>query len=121
MLQYAPNTSSPINEGQLADLVELLQEDQNCSVPLDIQTLALKALTALLTERSRHSNVLLTASSASHHGILPCMIRKAKVLLNDHSGDFQVTNPLPSIDLSLQVHEQRVLQSCRSSTFPISV
>jgi hypothetical protein len=92
--QFGAAATSPpmfINEGQLSDLLELLQEETNGAVPLDIQTLALKAITALWPERSRQNNVLLTAGSPSHHGLLPSMIRKAKLLLNDHSGDYKVS------------------------------
>ena len=59
------------------------EEASDGSHPLDLQTLALKALTALLCERSRATAALLSSAAAAHHGILAALMRKAKVLVND--------------------------------------
>eukprot|EP00288_Rhodomonas_lens_P014390 CAMPEP_0177695400 /NCGR_PEP_ID=MMETSP0484_2-20121128/3436_1 /TAXON_ID=354590 /ORGANISM="Rhodomonas lens, Strain RHODO" /LENGTH=470 /DNA_ID=CAMNT_0019206321 /DNA_START=263 /DNA_END=1672 /DNA_ORIENTATION=+ len=72
-----------VNETQLSELIELLHPQQDGVIPLDVQTLALKALTALLTERSKQTSMLVAATAASHHGILAAMIRKAKALVGD--------------------------------------
>jgi hypothetical protein len=81
----------PVNEAQLAELIGLLHseggEATEGSFPLDLQTLALKALTALLSERSRHTQALLSSTAAAHHGILSALIRKAKLLVSDCNGE----------------------------------
>lgn len=77
----------PVNEAQLSELMGLLHpegsEVGDGSLPLDLQTLALKALTTLLSERSRATAALLSSAAAAHHGILASLMRKAKVQVND--------------------------------------
>lgn len=80
----------PVNEAQLAELIGLLHSEGDATEgchPLDLQTLALKALTALLSERSRHTVSLLSSTAAAHHGVLSALIHKAKVLVTDCSGE----------------------------------
>jgi len=84
-----PSGQTPVNEAQLGELTGLLQpeagDSSGWSPPLDLQTLALKALTALLSERSRHTATLLSSTAAAHHGILSALVRRAKELVNDLS------------------------------------
>jgi hypothetical protein len=77
-----------VNEAQPTELMGLCHPEGEGgaggeSPPLDLQTLALKALTALLSERSRHTAALLSSTAAAHHGILSALMRKAKTLVND--------------------------------------
>ena len=76
-----------VNEACIVELIEILQ---NPRIPLDIQTLALKALTALLSERSRQFSFLITANATSHHGVLPSLIRKFKGLIANSSSDIDL-------------------------------
>ncbi|MGB1593036.1 MAG: DUF908 domain-containing protein [Promethearchaeia archaeon] len=79
-----------VNESQLAELIGLChpesREGEGATLetpPVDLQTLALKALTALLSERSRHTAALLSSTAAAHHGILSGLMCRAKTLVND--------------------------------------
>jgi hypothetical protein len=76
----------PVNEGCIVELIEILQHPR---ILLDMQTLALKALTALLSERSRQFSFLITANSTSHHGVLPSLIRKFKALIASPPSDMK--------------------------------
>ena len=76
----------PVSEGCIVELIEILQHPR---ILLDVQTLALKALTALLSERSRQFSFLITANSTSHHGVLPSLIRKFKALIASQPSDMK--------------------------------
>jgi hypothetical protein len=76
----------PVNEGCIVELIEILQHPR---ILLDMQTLALKALTALLSERSRQFSFLITANSTSHHGVLPSLVRKFKALIASPPSDMK--------------------------------
>ena len=75
-----------VNEGCIVELIDILQHPR---ILLDIQTLALRALTALLSERSRQFSFLITANSTSHHGVLPSLIRKFKALIASAPSDMK--------------------------------
>ena len=87
---YNGNITTPyvvVNEEQLAELIELLQSENQNLVPLDLQTLALKALSALLSEKTRQTSVLLASTAVSHEGMMSSLIIRAKVLIADEKAD----------------------------------
>eukprot|EP00960_Hanusia_phi_P020054 592388-Hanusia_phi.AAC.2 len=83
------------SESRLSELIEVLQQPDNDLLPLDIETLSLKGLTALLSERSKQSSSILASTAASHAVILSSMIRRAKNLIlegNSSQSKANVTN-----------------------------
>ncbi|KAJ1494818.1 hypothetical protein T484DRAFT_1764309, partial [Baffinella frigidus] len=88
---YNGNITAPyvvVNEEQLAELIELLQPEHQEVVPLDIQTLALKALSGLLSEKTRKTSLLLASTAVSHQAMLSSLISRAKALiLNEQAED----------------------------------
>lgn len=63
----------------IAELMELVKSDRN--TPQDFRILALDALSALTTDRSRLPKVIAVTGSSQHHGELPSMVRKAVATL----------------------------------------
>jgi E3 ubiquitin-protein ligase HUWE1 len=63
----------------IAELMELVKSDRH--TPQDFRILALDALSALTTDRSRLPKVIAATGSSQHHGELPSMVRKSVATL----------------------------------------
>jgi hypothetical protein len=63
----------------IAELMELVKSDRH--TPQDFRILALDALSALTTDRSRLPKVISATGSSQHHGELPSMVRKSVATL----------------------------------------
>ena len=77
--------NEPDIQGDLVDLVRDLE-----SVPEDVRTVALRALTALVSDRSRHTNALNVSGAASQR-VVPMLVRNAIGALTDGSKDASAT------------------------------